>query len=112
MQPNKGVIMKQKKLLVLSTLIGALLLSAGLALAAGQGQFYGGNQLMKERDQYRSQMRAAQTANEREQIRTEHRERAKARVRDHSPINPNELPIRGGGMNLDDGGMGLGGGGY
>jgi hypothetical protein len=61
------------KMIVLSALIGALLLSAGFALAVDQEQI-NGNQLMteQERDEYRAKMRAAKTAEEQEKIRMEH----------------------------------------
>ena len=99
----------KRKALVLSALVGALSLSAGLALAVDQEQIYG-NQLMteQERDEYRAKMRAAETAEEQEQIHMEHHEGMKARANERNLTLPDELPARGDGMG-SGGGMGPGG---
>jgi uncharacterized membrane protein YgcG len=109
---------------VLSALVIALLLSAGFALAADpepakemvqtqtQEQIYG-SQLMtqQERREYRVKMRAAKTAEEREQIRNEHHEQMKVRAKTRGVTLPDEPPAQGGGMGPGGGGMGQGGGG-
>jgi uncharacterized membrane protein len=98
-------------------------LFAGFALAADQApaqekaqtqqeeQIYG-SQLMtqEERTEYHAKMRAAKTAEEREQIRNEHHERMKARAKERGVTLPDEPSDRGGGMG-SGGGMGRGGGG-
>lgn len=107
-----------KRPLMMSALVISLSLSAGLACAAdptptqektqNQGPVYG-SQLMtrQERIEYRTKMRAAQTTEEREQIRKEHHERMKVRAKERGVTLPDEPPARGGGMG---GGMGPGGG--
>lgn len=80
-------------------------------------QIYG-SQLMtqQERTEYRSRMRAAKTAGEREQIRAEHHEAMKVRAQERGFTLP-DAPVgqRGrmgpGGMGPGGGGMGPGGGG-
>lgn len=76
-------------------------------------QIYG-SQLMtqEERSAYRTQMRNAKTAQEREQIRNEHHERMKVRAKEKGVTLPDEPPARGmgGGMGPGGGGMGPGGG--
>lgn len=103
-----------KRSFVVAALAGVLSCSAGMTLAADQDnaqeQIYG-SQLMtqQERAEYQAKMRAAKTAEERDQIRREHhalmRERAKAR----GVTLPDEPPARGGGMG-PSGGMGPGSG--
>ncbi len=102
----------------------ALFLSTGFALAADQvpaqekaqiqkqEQVYG-SQLMtqQERTEYRAKMRAAKTAEEREQIRKEHHEAMKERAKVRGVTLPDEPPDRWGGMGSGGGGMGAGGGG-
>lgn len=70
-----------------------------------------GSQLMttEERNEYRAKMRAAKTAQEREQIRKEHHERMKVRAKEKGVTIPDEPPERGKGMGPRDG-MGPGGG--
>lgn len=79
-----------------------------------QDQVYG-SQLMtqQERNEYRNQMRAAKTAQEREQLRKEHHERMKVRAKEKGVTLPDEPPARGmgGGMGPGGGGMGPGTGG-
>jgi hypothetical protein len=74
-----------------------------------------GSQLMtsQERSEYGARMRAAKTAEEREQIRKEHHEQMKARAKEKGVALPDEPPARGmgGGMGSGGGGMGSGGGG-
>ena len=71
-----------------------------------------GSQLMtkQERNEYRSKMRAAKTAQEREQIRAEHHERMQVRAKERGVTLPDEPPARGSGMGAG-GGMGPGGAG-
>lgn len=120
---HKGSTMMKRTLRV-STLAAALSLSAGLALAADpepakekaqtpkQEQIYG-SQLMtqQERIEHRAKMRAAKTAEEREQIRKEHHELMKERAKARGVTLPDEPPARGGGMMGPGGGMGPGSGG-
>ncbi|MGC2458439.1 MAG: hypothetical protein WA435_10630 [Gallionellaceae bacterium] len=112
-----------KRPLIMFALAAALFLSTGFALAADQApdkektpekkqvQVYG-SQLMtqQERAEYRAKMRAAKTAEEREQIRKEHHEAMKERAKARGVTLPDEPPARGGGMG-PGGGMGTGGGG-
>lgn len=74
-----------------------------------------GSQLMtkQERNEYRSKMRAAKTAQEREQIRAEHHERMQVRAKERDVTLPDDPPARGGGMGAGGGGAGggMGGGG-
>jgi hypothetical protein len=106
------------------SLIGATVLSMGLAMAADQDRtqlqnqtrdqlkdqdrIYG-SQLMtrQERNDFRARMRAAKTAQEREQIRNEHHERMKIRAKERGVTLPDEPPAMGGGMGF---GGGMGGG--
>ena len=112
-----------KRPLIMSALATALFLSTGFALAADQApdqektpakkqvQVYG-SQLMTqpERAEYRAKMRAAKTAEEREQIRKEHHESMKERAKERGVTLPDDPPARGSGMGAG-GGMGPGGGG-
>lgn len=114
-----------KRLLVVSALGCALSLFAGLAVAAEQErtqeniqtqeqeQIYG-SQLMtqEERAEYRARMRAAKTAEEREQIRKEHHELMKVRAKERGITLPDEPPAKRGGIGPGRGGMGPGGGRY
>jgi len=112
----------KRETLVLSALVSALSLSAGYALAADpepvkekvqiqkQEQVYGSQLMTKqERMEYREKMRAAKTAEEREQIRKEHHEQMKARAKARGVTLPDDPLTRGGGMG-SGGGMGPGGG--
>ena len=67
-----------------------------------------GSQIMtnQERIEHRTKLRAAKTAQEREQIRLEHHEQMKLRAKERGLALPDEAPAPGGGM----GGMGPGGG--
>ncbi|MDP2810618.1 MAG: hypothetical protein Q8O34_10765 [Rhodocyclaceae bacterium] len=98
-----------KQTSMMSALTGALILASGFALAADQErtqqavqkqeQMYG-SELMtqQERIEYRSKMRAAKTAEKREQVRLEHHERMKERAKQRGVTLPDEPPARGGGM--------------
>ena len=102
-----------KRTLMVSALIGALALTGVFALASDheqsaktkkQEQIYGSQLMTKqERIEHRSKMRAAKTAEAREQIRKEHHERMKERAKERGITLPDEQPAR-------DGGMGHGGG--
>ena len=116
-----------KRSIAISVLAGAFAFSAGPLLAADQDRerirdqmqeqdqerVYG-SQLMtqQERDEYRTRMRAAKTAEEREQIRAEHHERMKVRAKERGVTLPDDPPARGGMMGPGGGmgGMGSGGG--
>ena len=73
-----------------------------------------GSQLMtrEERNQYRKQIRAAKTSEERERIRAEHHERMKVRAKERGVTLPDEPPASGmgAGGGMGPGGMGSGGG--
>lgn len=111
-----------KKMVILSGLAAALILSGTLAFAADQAQNEAkdvkqdqtqsqqttGNRLMtpEERQSQRAKMRGATTREEREKIRAEHHEKMKARAKEQGKTIPENPPA--GGMG---GGM-PGGGGY
>lgn len=105
-----------KRSFVVASLAGVLSCSAGLVLAAdqesvqAQEQIYG-SQLMtqQERAEYQAKMRAAKTAEERDQIRREHHALMKERAKARGMTLPDEPPARGGGMG-PSGGMGPGSG--
>lgn len=101
-----------KRKLMVSALAAALSLPAGLTFAADQQEQIYGGQLMtqQERNEYRTNMQAAKTAEEREQIRQEHHERMKERAKAQGVTLPDEPPARGGGMGPGGGGKGAGGG--
>jgi len=107
--------------LAVSALAGVLSLSTGFALAAAQApaqeqaQIYG-SQLMtrQERAEYSARMRAAKTAEEREQIRREHHDRMQERAMARGVTLPDEPPAgrgmsSGAGTGPGGGGMGPGG---
>jgi len=113
-----------KQTFLLPALISTLVLLPVCALAADQERVQDkdktqeraqtqeriyGSQLMtsKERTEYRARMRAAKTAEEREQIRNEHHERMKVRAKERGVSLPDVPPARGGGAGA--GGMGPGG---
>ena len=111
--------------LMMSALTGVLVLTSGLAWADDQAraqqqdqdlvqkqEWIYGSQLMTEQErlEHRSKMRAAKTAEEREQIRKEHHEQMKARAKERGVALPDEPPARGKGMMGPGGGMGSGGG--
>ena len=111
-----------KPSIAVSVLAGALAVSSGPLLAADQvrdraqdqtqaqdqERIYG-SQLMtqEERNEYRTKMRAAKTAEERERIRNEHHEQMKQRAMERGMTLP-DMPPAGGGMG-PGGGMGGGG---
>lgn len=109
----------KKQLLVICALAWALPFSAGAALAVepapvqqqAEEQVYG-SQIMtpQERAEHRAKMRAAKTAEEREQIRKEHHDRMKIRAKERGVTLPDEPPQGGAGMGPGGGGMGPGGG--
>lgn len=72
-----------------------------------------GSRLMteEERIQYRDRMRAAKTAEEREQIRREHHEEMKERARERGVTLPGEPGPKGKGYGHGPGGVGYGPGG-
>lgn len=119
------------RLFTLSALACALSLSTGYALAADQDQVRDqiqdqtqdqdqiqqqdriyGSQLMtqQERLEFRERMRAAGSAEEREQIRQEHHQRMQIRAKERGVTLPDEPPVDKGGkmMNPNGGGMGAG----
>lgn len=109
-----------KRPVIVSVLAAVLSLSTGGALAADpapvqkkaqaqkQEPIYG-SQLMtrKERTEHRAKMRAAKTAEEREQVRREHHEAMKNRAKERGVTLPDDPPASGGGMGYG-GGMGPG----
>ncbi|MBW2576150.1 MAG: hypothetical protein JRC56_01790 [Deltaproteobacteria bacterium] len=113
----------KRRMLVLFALVSVLSLSTVSASAADQEraqervqkqeqeQIYG-SQLMtqQERAEYHTKIRAAKTAEEREQIRNEHHARMKARTVERGLTLPEE-PARGRGMDPGCEGIGPGGGG-
>jgi hypothetical protein len=119
-----------KRMLKLYAVVGALALPFGIASAADQtrtqdnlqtrerlttqdsDQIYGSQLMTKqERIQYRSRLRTAKTAQEREQIRMEHHEQMQARARERGLTLPDMPPAVGGGMGPGGGGgMAPGGG--
>lgn len=100
-----------KRTLMVSALTTVLALSAAGAFAADQDEPIYGSQIMtqQERNDYRTKMRAAKTAQEREQIRKEHHDRIKERAKAQGITLPDEPPARGAGMG-PGGGMGPGAG--
>jgi ABC-type sugar transport system substrate-binding protein len=101
-----------KRTVIIAALATALTLSAGVSIGANQQETVYGSQIMtqQERNEYRTKMRAAKTAEEREQIRKVHHERMKERAKALGITLPDEPPARGGGMGPGGGGMGPGGG--
>lgn len=100
-----------KRTLMVSALTTVLALSAAGTFAADQDEPIYGSQIMtqQERNDYRTKMRAAKTAQEREQIRKEHHDRIKERAKAQGITLPDEPPARGAGMG-PGGGMGPGAG--
>ena len=117
----------KKQLMLVWASAGIILLAAGIAMAEEQAgireqpqsqvqtqpqeQVYG-SQLMtpQERRTHRSKMRAAKTAEEREQIRKEQHERMKERAKERGVTLPDEPLMGGAGMGPGGGGMGPGSG--
>lgn len=108
-----------------AVLVGLLVIPAGLIAAdeatpqpatpvvqkQAREQIYG-SQLMtrQERLEHRAKLRAAKTAEEREQIRKEHHEKMQQRAKERGVTLP-EMPTRPAGMGPRPGGMGVGGSG-
>ena len=88
-----------KQPLIISALAATLLFSTGATFAADQEQVYG-SQLMtqQERLEYRKKYTNANTAQEREQIRTEHHAMIKERARERNMKLPDAPPASGTGM--------------
>jgi hypothetical protein len=100
-----------KRMLMMATVVSFCSLSSGLALAADpqpgqtgaqaqrQERVYG-SQLMtpQERNEYQARMRAAKTAQERQQIRMEHHKAMQERARQQGVTLPDKPPAAGGGM--------------
>jgi len=102
-----------RRVLIVSAVTSAVLMSIGYAGATEQEraqegvesqtqeqeQIYG-SQLMteQERAEFRAKMRAAKTAEEREQVRKEHHERMEVRAKERGLTLSDEPPLRGGGM--------------
>jgi hypothetical protein len=121
---DKESIMMMKSFMV-TLLTASLFLPTGLALAADrtpadekaqaqkqeQEQIIYGSQLLtqQERNEYRTKMRSAKTAEEREQVRKEHHEAMQERGKARGVALPDEPPVRGGGIGPGPG-MGPGGG--
>ncbi len=111
--------MMKRRLIALSVLAGALSLCASAvgAQTPDTEQIYGSQMMtQQERSEYQTRMRAAKTAEEREQIRQQHHEEMQARAKERGMTLPDEPPARGmgpsgGGMGPGGGGMGPGGGG-
>lgn len=111
-----------KRMLTAFTLAAALPLSSGLGWAADpepaqekapmqkEEQVYGSQLITpQERAEHRAKMRAAKTAEEREQIRKEQHKLMQERAKARGLTLPDEPPAMGGGMGPGGGGMGSGG---
>lgn len=103
-----------KQILLMSYLVITLFLTAGVASAADKTQMQQkaetqeqvfGYQLMtnEERMEMRNKMRAAKTAEEREQIQAEHHERIKLRAKEQGVTLPDQPLMKGGGMGAGQG---------
>lgn len=108
--------MQKRRLMALSVLAGALSLCASAvgAQTSDTEQIYGSQMMtQQERSEYQAKMRAAKTAEEREQIRQQHHEEMQARAKERGMTLPDEPPARGmgpgGRMGPGGGGMGPGG---
>lgn len=100
----------------LATATALALLSIGSAVAEDTAPIYG-SQLMtqQERIEYRNQMRALKTQQEREAFRLEHHKKMQERARERGVTLPDEPPAQGAGMGPGPGagrgmGPGMGGG--
>lgn len=95
----------------LMTTIALAVLSIGTAMAQDQPQIYG-SQLMtqQERLEYRNQMRAMKTQEERDTFRLQHHQKMQARAQEKGMTLPDAPPAGGGGMGPGRaaGGMGAG----
>ena len=98
-----------KHKLIISALASILVLSTNTTFAEDQKQVYG-SQLMtqQERIEFRTRMRNAKTAEEREQIRNEHHKKMQKKAKEQGLTLPDNPPARGKGMG-PRGGMGSGG---
>lgn len=87
----------------------ALSIMAFTASFAADAPIYG-SQLMsnQERIEHRNKMRAAKTAEEREQLRLQHHEQMQLRAKEQGATLPDTPPTRGGGQGRGMGGMGPG----
>lgn len=86
----------------------SLMLASPMALAQGAGEKIYGSQLMtqEERNEFRDRMGNAQTAEERERIRSEHHAEMQERARERGVTLPDMPPARG--MGQGPRGMGQG----
>lgn len=102
--------MIKQTFIIFALVIATALLASHVVAAEQQEQIYG-SQLMtqQEREDYRAQLRAAKTAEERERIRKAHHEQMKERARAHGITLPDEPPVHGKGMG-PGAGTGSGGG--
>lgn len=102
-------------------ILTAMTLAMGLAAGSGYAadaapapkqEVVYGSQLMtaQERLEFRNRMRAATSAQEREQIRLEHHKAMQERARAQGKTLPDMSPAAGGGRGPGGGGMGPGGG--
>ncbi len=101
----------------LMTAVALAVLSIGSAVAQDTAPVYG-SQLMtqQERIEYRNQMRALKTQEERNTFRLEHHKKMQERARERGVTLPDTPPAAGGGMGPGGGrgmgnGQGMGGGG-
>lgn len=93
--------------------MSALLLVLVATPAIGADQPVYGSQLMtnQERIDHRNKLRAAKTAEEREQVRLQHHEQMQSRAKERGVTLPDTPPPQGGGMGRRMGpGGGMGGG--
>lgn len=105
-----------KRILMVSALTAALSLFAGHSLAGDRQEQIYGSQMMtpEERAEFTARMRAAETDEEREQIRKEHHEHMKERAERLGVKLPDKPPAGGrgmgpgGGAGSRDGGTGRG----
>lgn len=106
------------KIILVSGLSAVLLVASGTGFAAEQDrdQIYGSGMMTnQERAEYRSQMQAASSAEERMQIRNEHHKQMQARAKERGINIPDEPPAMrqrqdgmGSGSKCGSGGMGGG----
>jgi Ni/Co efflux regulator RcnB len=103
--------MSAKKLM---TTLALAVLAAGGAMAqnAGNPAAIYGSQLMtqQERIEYRTQMRALKTQEERNAFRLEHHKKMQERAQERGQTLPDAPPAAGPGRGMGGGGMGPGGG--
>lgn len=113
-----------KQFLIVSALATAISLHAGFALAAtdpsptqknvqtqDSDQIYGSRLMMlPERTEFRAQMQAAKSVEEREQLRNKHHKAMQERAASRGITLPDQPPAGGQGMGPGSGMMGQGGG--